>query len=44
MITLNSKLEKILMSLFGKKIVLEMQEHILEKTIYCHSDQLYVRR
>ena len=43
MITLNSKLEQILISSFGKKIVLEMQELILEKTIYCHSDQLYVR-
>ena len=31
MITLNSKLEQILISSFGKKIVLEMQEHILEK-------------
>lgn len=43
MITLNSKLEQILISSFGKKIVLEMQEHILEKTIYCYSDQLYGR-
>ena len=43
MITLNSKLEQIFISSFGKKIVLEMQEHILEKTIYCHSDQLYGR-
>lgn len=31
MITLNSKLEQILISSFGKKIVLEMQELILEK-------------
>ena len=41
MLKFNDKLEQIAMSSSGNKIMLEMQEHMLEKTIYCHSDQLH---
>ena len=40
MLTFSGKLEQIAMSSPGNRIVLEMQEHMLGKTIKCHSDQL----
>ena len=42
MLKFNGKLDQIAMSSPGNRIVLGKQEHMLGKTIQCHSDQLYL--